>query len=370
MKTSEARIARLQAQLRAKGWAAAFIAPGDDLRYLTGFTTTPDERPAFLAVAPEGAAWLMPSLNREQAAAQSDLPFFSYADEEGPDGALRRLLDSLGLSGRNGASLAVNDDMRADFLLLLQRALPGAAWEPASQVLGPMRMVKDADEIARLERVADITDRALERALAAVRPGVTERQLQRVVEEAFGEEGVDEVLFAIVAAGPHSAYPHHHTSDRAVAAGEPVLFDIGARKDGYCSDITRMAYVGEPDEEYRRVHAAVEAAVEAAFAAARPGVPLRAVDEAARRAITEAGYGPYFIHRTGHGLGLSGHEPPSVHGRNEALIQEGMVFTIEPGVYLPGRFGVRLEEVAVVGPEGARRLSRCARDAFVVREGA
>ncbi|MBX5475944.1 MAG: aminopeptidase P family protein [Clostridia bacterium] len=370
MTDSGARIARLQAELRAKGWRAAFVAPGDDLRYLAGFSTTADERPAFLAVTPDDAAWLMPALNREQAAAHSPLPMFAYTDEEGPGVALSALLAALRLDASGEGPLGVNDDMRADFLLLLQRAVPGGPWSPAGEIIGPLRMIKDAGEIERMERVAALTDRVLDRAFAAVRPGVTERELQRVVEQAFADEGADEMTFCIVGSGPNSAYPHHHTSARAVQAGEPVMFDIGGRKDGYCSDITRMVFVGEPHEEYLKVHAAVEAAVQAAFAAARPGAPLRAVDEAARKAIDAAGYGPYFVHRTGHGLGVSVHEPPSVHGRNETIIREGMVFTIEPGIYLPGRFGVRLEEVAVVERDGARRLSGRTRDAVVVPDGA
>lgn len=362
------RIGRLCQKVRELGWRAAFLAPGDDLRYVAGFTPTPDERPAFLAVTSDRAAFLLPALNREQVAARTDLPIVSYGDDESPQAALARLADELGIRGEGG-TFGVADAMRADFLLVLQSVLTGARWVPASLAVAPLRMVKDPDEIARLERVARVTDRVVEAGFAALRPGRSEREVALAIRDAFLREGADEVLFLGVAAGPNSAFPHHHTSDRRIEPGDAVWLDIGCRIDGYCSDITRMAVVGPGPAGYAEVHAAVARAVEAAFQAARPGVPLAEVDRAARRVIEEAGFGPAFVHRTGHGLGLSGHELPSVHGRNETPIEPGMVFTIEPGVYLPGRFGVRIEDVAVVGPDGARRLSRLPRDAYRVPAG-
>lgn len=359
------RIARLKGRLRELGWQAVFLPPGEDLHYVAGFTTGADERPAFLAVTRDRAAFLMPALNEAQARSRTDLPMFSYSDEEGPGRAIDGLWAELGLMDGAGGRFGVGDAMRADFLLLLQDRLPKGVWSPASEAVAPLRMVKDAGEIARLEHVAALTDRAMRTGLSAVRPGATEREVAARVREAFVAEGAEEVLFCSVASGPNSAFPHHHAADRRIEADDAVWLDIGCRVDGYCSDITRMAVTGSGPDGYAEVHAAVEAAVAAAFDAARPGVPLKEVDRAAREVIAKAGYGEYFVHRTGHGLGLSGHELPSVHGRNETQIEPGMVFSIEPGIYLPGRFGVRLEEIAVVEPHGARRLSSLPREAHL-----
>lgn len=360
----DGRVGRLREKVKELGWRAAFLSPGDDLRYVAGFTPTPDERPAYLVVTAERAGFLLPALNRAQAETETDLPIVSYGDDEAPAGALRRLCAELGVDA--SGVFGVGDTTRADFLLLLQSVLPEAQWQPASLAVSPLRMVKDAEEIARLERVARVTDRVVEAGLGALSPGRTEREVAHAIRDAFLREGAEEILFLGVASGPNTAFPHHHTSDRRLEAGDAVWLDIGCRIDGYASDITRMAIVGPGPDGYAEIHAIVARAVEAAFQAARPGAPLAEVDRAARRVIEEAGYGEAFVHRTGHGLGLSGHELPSVHGKNETPIEPGMVFTIEPGVYLPGRFGVRIEDVAVVGPDGARRLSRLSRDAFRV----
>jgi Xaa-Pro aminopeptidase len=256
--------------------------------------------------------------------------------------------------------------MRADFLLLLQERWPGAAFVPGARVVGPARMIKTPDEIETMRRSAATADVAADAAFAACRPGVTEVEVARAAADAFGLQGVSQVGFAIVAGGPNSAYPHHSSISRPLAAGEPVLVDLGGRLDGYSSDITRMAYMGEPSPRYREVHAIVEHAVRAALDAVRPGAPLAEVDRAARGVIEAAGYGPHFTHRTGHGIGITGHEPPSVTHTNETPMQEGMVFSVEPGIYLEGEFGVRLEEIVVVTAQGAQRLSMLPREVRVL----
>ena len=255
--------------------------------------------------------------------------------------------------------------MRADALLLLQQTWRDAEFTVASEVLAPLRMLKTPEEIAMLERAAATADRAVEAAYAAARPSVSEAEVARAVTEAFYTAGAHEVKFAIVASGPNSAFPHHHTSARRLEAGEPVLFDLGSRVDGYYSDITRMAYVGRPSTRYLEVHRVVEDAVQAAMAAIQPGIPMKQIDLAARRVIERAGFGQYFVHRTGHGIGLTGHEPPSVTHSNEMPLAAGMTFSVEPAVYLAGDFGVRLEEIVVVSDHGARRLSTLPREVHV-----
>jgi len=206
-------------------------------------------------------------------------------------------------------------------------------------------------------------------AWAACRVGATERGIAEVAEASFKRSGADDVAFLSVASGPNSAFPHHHPGTRALRAGDPVVMDFGGRLDGYVSDITRTAFVGTPTPRYLEVHRTVDAAVTAGMAAARPGAQLKDVDLAARGVIERAGYGQYFIHRIGHGLGLTVHELPSVTHLNTEPIEEGMVFSVEPGIYLPGEFGVRLEEIVVIAKDGAHRLSELPRDAHLIAAG-
>ncbi|MBI3998769.1 MAG: aminopeptidase P family protein, partial [Armatimonadetes bacterium] len=329
-----------------------------DLYYLLGYTPHPDERPCYLFLTPSDAVFLVPELNAGQARGRVDLPFLVYTDAEGPSAVLRRAHDRLGAAGR----ISVGDTMRADFLLLLQERWRKSGFVPGAEVMAPVRMIKTPDEIEAMRRSAATADVAVDAAFAACKPEITELAVTRAIHEAFGAQGVPEVSFATVGSGSNSAYPHHSSSDRQLRAGEPVLVDLGGRLGGYSSDITRMAYLGEPSARYRDIHTIVEHAVRAGMDAVKPGAPLAAVDRAARAVIETAGYGRSFTHRTGHGIGITGHEPPSVTHLNEMPIQEGMVFSVEPGIYLEGEFGVRLEEIVVVTAKGAERLSRLPRE--------
>jgi len=338
------------------------IPPGDDLRYLAGFSTLADERPTYLFVAADSALSIVPEVNAAQARAHLHDAMLTYGDAEGPGKVLAAARQRVGPKRRIG----VGDTMRADALLLLQQQWNGAEFVPASVVLAPLRMRKTPEEIDVLRKAARTADAAVQAAWRACRSGVTETDIAAAVDAGFRAAGAAEVKFAIVGTGPNSAFPHHHTSARHTQTGEPVLCDLGSRVDGYCSDITRMAFLGTPPARYREIHAAVEGAVQAALAAIRPGVPIKEVDLAARKAIERAGYGPNFVHRTGHGIGLSEHEPPSITHTNELPLEEGMAFSVEPGIYLPGEFGVRLEEIVVVTPRGAEVLSRLPRDVAVI----
>lgn len=341
------------------------VPPGDDLRYLAGFSTLADERPSFLFVAPDASVFLVPELNAKQAQAHLRDPMLTYGDAEGPAKALAAARQRLGTRRRVGAG----DTMRADALLLLQQQWRDAEFVPASLVLAPLRMRKSAVEIDALRRAAAAADAAVQAAWQACRPGASEAEIAAAADAAFRKAGAPEVKFTIVGTGPNSAFPHHHTSTRPAKGGEPVLADLGARLDGYCSDITRMAYVGAPPSRYREIHAVVDEAVKAALAVTRPGVAIKEVDLAARRAIERAGYGPNFVHRTGHGIGLSEHEPPSITHTNDLPLEEGMAFSVEPGIYLPGEFGVRLEDIVVVTSRGPEVLSRLPREVKIIGEG-
>ena len=354
------RLDRLRAKMAATDTDLVVLAPGAHMRWLMGFMPHPDERACLLLIGPEEAGFVMPALNAGDARQHTDLPFWDWRDDDGPDAALDAALKTVCPQPR---SVSVDETMRADHALLLLDSVPNVARSFAADTLGALRMVKDATEIAALEKNARIADAAQTALRGAIREGITESELAEVAKACFTEHG-SKVAFSIVGTGAHSSYPHHHTGDTAVQPGDAVVVDIGGTVDGYFSDITRMACLGEPPEGYEEVHAVVEAAVQAALAAIRPGVEARSIDKAARDVITDAGYGEYFTHRTGHGLGSEVHEPPYITATSTQILEEGMVFTVEPGIYLPGRFGVRLEEVAVVTGDGCRILSDLSRNAY------
>lgn len=349
-----------RAAMERRGVDLLALAPSDDLRYLLGFAPTADERPCLLLLDPEQTLCVVPALNAAQLeAAVPELETLAWADEEGPRPTLARALAALPAPPRR---VAVDATMRADALLLLQTLLPDSEYVSSTEILAPLRMRKSADELARLRASARTADAAMRAAFAACHAGATELEVAEAVAGEFRRQGCEGVSFAIVAGGPNGAFPHHHSGDRRFADGDPIVIDIGSTLDGYASDITRMVHLGPPSDHYREVHDAVERAVQAALGAARPGASCADVDAAARAVIDDAGYGRYFTHRTGHGLGLSGHEPPSIMAGEETVLGRGMVFSIEPGIYLPGQFGVRLEEIVATTDAGCEILSSLGRD--------
>lgn len=355
------RLDRLRARMEATGTGLVALAPGAHMQWLLGFAPHPDERACLLLVGPEKAGFVMPVLNAADARQHTDLPFWDWADATGPQAALDAALQAIAPGPRR---VALDETMRTDHGLLVLDSLPNVARGFASDTVGALRMIKDADELAALAENARIADLAQTALRAAIRPGITETELADVARAAFAAHGAV-CGFSIVGAGANSAFPHHHTGNTVLRPGDVLVVDIGGRKGGYYSDITRMAAVGHLPEGYAEVHAVVDAAVQAAFDVIRPGIPAHAVDDAARGVIVAAGYGAYFTHRTGHGLGSEIHEPPYMTATNTQVLEEGMVFTVEPGIYLPGRFGIRLEEVAVVTATGARILSGLSRDVHV-----
>jgi len=348
--------------MASSGIALLAVPPGDDLKYLTGFSPLADERPCYLFLSEREGLFLVPELNANQSERYIRQPFVTYSDALGPGQALEAARDQFRAPG----TIAVGDTMRADALLHLQRTWPEASFIPGSTVLAPLRMRKAPDEIEVLRRAARTADAATEAAYAASRPGATEEQIAQAAGEGFRRAGAGEITITTVGSGPNSAFPHHHTSTRALRSGEPVLYDLGSRVEGYCSDITRMAFLGEPSPRYREIHRIVDDAVGAALEVIRPGTPIKEVDLAARRVIERAGWREYFTHRTGHGIGLSGHELPSITHTNAMPLEAGMAFSVEPGIYLPGEFGVRLEEIVVVTDRGVEILSRLPRDVRII----
>ncbi|MFW5654041.1 MAG: M24 family metallopeptidase [Roseicyclus sp.] len=358
--TDTDRLAALRGRMRETGTDLVVLAPGAHLAWLLGVRPHADERPCLAFVTGRDAAFLMPALEADSARQQTGLPFYDWADAEGPGTALARLLSDL--SAGEAASLVLDECMRADHAALVTDALPRAARRFTGDTVGALRMRKTQDEYVALKRNAGQADRALQAAWAAMRPGMREADVAQIARDHFVSEGA-RPLFTIVGAGRNGAFPHHHTGDTVLEAGDAVVMDIGAGSEGYSSDITRMALIGAGPEGYAKIHGIVERAVQAALAAARPGVKAHAVDDAARGVIAEAGYGDFFVHRTGHGLGTEVHEPPYITAASQEVLDEGMVFSIEPGIYLPDRFGVRLEEIVILRADGPEILSDLPRDA-------
>jgi len=349
--------------MRLEGVDLITLAPGAHMQWLLGFAPHADERPCLLCVSMSRAALLMPQLNAEGVRRDTDLPFHEWSDAVGPEVAFHELVAELGVG--DARRVVLDETMRADFAALVQETLPDAERRFTASTLGLLRMRKDDDEYAVLKRNALLADQAMRAGWAAMKPGMTELDVAGVIRGHFSALGAAP-LFTIVGAGGNGAIPHHRTGETVLRSGDAVVMDIGAGMDGFSSDITRMAVLGAPPEGYREMHAIVEAAVRAAMAAARPGVPAKEIDAAARGVIEDAGYGPDFPHRTGLGLGVEVHEPPYLTSVSDTVLEPGMVFSIEPGIYKPGRFGIRLEEIVILREDGPEVLSELPRDPKVI----
>jgi Xaa-Pro dipeptidase len=284
-----------------------------------------------------------------------------WTDEEGPEPALRRLRDRLRLSGERIGVEALG--MRLLEWHALQGAFPLCQNEPVDPLLAGLRMAKDAGEIAAMRRAAAILEQGLESTLGQIRPGMSERQIARAWEWAVGELGGEAYGdLPIVVAGPRGASPHNVPSERPVGPGELITLDWAASVDGYFADITRTVALGEPAPELRRIYELVLQSNTAGRAAVMPGVPAEAIDRASRQVIVQGGYGPAFLHRTGHGLGLEVHEPPYIVQGNTEPLQAGMTFTVEPGIYVEGLGGVRIEDDILVAEDGGESLTTMDRE--------
>ncbi|HLA16588.1 MAG TPA: Xaa-Pro peptidase family protein [Candidatus Limnocylindrales bacterium] len=375
-----ARLERAVDLTRERGLDALLVGVGPDLRYLTGYVAMPLERLTMLVVTPaqRGSVLVVPRL--EQAAALAglivDIPIFIWNELSGiaTSGDPYAIVGSLVVvpAGRSNPRVAVSDRLWASHLLRLQAALPFSTFEPASSVLRELRMIKDEAEIDLLRRAAQAADRVVETIAHGPLVGRTEADVAREVRDRLIAEGHETAEFAIIASGPNSASPHHEASDRIIAAGEPIVVDIGGALGGYSSDVTRTIWVtggdpsGGPDATFVEIFELVREAQSEGTAAARPGTPCERIDQAARAIITAGGYGERFIHRTGHGIGLEGHEDPYLVAGNDLPLAPGMTFSVEPGIYIEGHYGVRIEDIVVCTAAGPVSLNEAPRDLLVV----
>lgn len=375
------RLAAARREASAAGLDALLVGVGADLRYLTGYDAMPLERLTLLVVPAAGAApmtLIAPRLEatpaRTCAAATSGaVTVATWEETEDPMALVaERLGAAIGRGAAGVRAVAVSDGMRAAFVLGLQRALPRARFSLASAVLRGLRMRKDDDEVRLLREAAHAADRVITAIAGGPLVGRSEADVAREVRERLVAEGHDRAEFWVVASGPNSASPHHEPGDRVIAAGEPIVIDIGGTLAGYGSDTTRTVWVtgGDPargpDPEFRHLYQVLQDAQAEATRAVLPGVQCEHIDAVARGAIDAAGFGPMFFHRTGHGIGLEGHEDPYIVAGSLDRLERGMAFSVEPGIYLEGRYGARIEDIVVCAEAGPLVLNEVPRALMVV----
>ena len=355
-----ARMRRAVADATRAGLDGLLVMPGPELVWLTGYRPTAiTERLTALVLVPDrDPTLLVPVLERPDAEAAAGAPgitMVDWADGEDPFARAGALV-------RGGSTMGISDSAWAMHLLGLQDAVPGSSYRSLTHSLPMLRAVKDAGELARLEAAGAAADATYERILGVRFEGRKETDVAADLAGLLREHGHEQVDFTVVGSGPNGANPHHEAGDRTIEAGDAVVLDFGGLMHGYGSDTSRTVCVGEPSAEIREVHEIVRLAQQAGVEAVRPGVACQEIDRAARRVITEAGYGERFIHRTGHGIGTTTHEPPYMIEGEEQPLVPGMCFSVEPGIYLAGRFGVRIEDIVTVTETGGRRLNDTPRD--------
>lgn len=360
------RIHRAVSQLKQRGLAGIALVPGPNLRYLTGLNLHSSERLTLALFAPGAKpAFVLPAFETDRAeqALSMEADLFGYSDEEGPKPALAQACRRLGLPGGRVAGESLH--MRLMEMWRLREADVEVA--AGDEILTSLRMRKDAQELAAMREAAIRTDRVLHEFLPAMKPGRTEKELAAKLRSALLAASGEDVSFSpILVAGPNGALPHGGPSERPLQMGDLITIDCGIFYDGYVSDITRTFSLGDVETELHVVYETVLAANRAGREACKPGASAESVDRAARAVIRDAGYGEFFTHRTGHGIGLEVHEPPYIVEGNGTTLEPGMTFTVEPGIYLPGRGGVRIEDDVAITPDGVEALTSFPRDLIVL----
>jgi Xaa-Pro dipeptidase len=361
------RLKRLQDEIIAQGLDGMALMPGPNMTYITGLHTHVSERPILLFVpADDDPSIIIPTLEAMKAE-QAGIPpanIFHWNDDQGYTEAFQAACAHLELTDY---VLGVESlHMRVLERDLLQRYAPGVQFTHGDNVIAKLRITKDENELAAMAKAVAVAETAIERLIPRIKVGQTEKQLAAMLSQEMMNAGADSIAFIIVQGGPNTASPHGVPTDRPIQNGDLLLFDWGAVVDDYPSDITRTFAVGEISRELQYIYDVVKAANHQGKAVAKYGATGQDVDRAARGVIDDAGYGEYFIHRTGHGLGLEVHEPPYMMEANEEPMAIGTVFTVEPGIYVPGLGGVRIEDDVVITPDGHRSLTSFSRDLMTV----
>ncbi len=366
---TQPRLVRLQKLLADANLDALVLNPGASLFYLTGFHFHLMERPTVLIIPASGTPSLvLPALEMLKVE-QMPIPVEAIPYGDNPNHWLQAFENAAVLLGSGKKIIGIEPTcLRALEMGYLQQAFIGSEFLDASDQLSQSRACKDASEISHIRKAVKIAEVALESTLPIIHVGVSEREISTELTLQLIRAGSDLTLAfqPIVSGGPNSANPHAEPSDRKLQPGDLLVIDWGAVYQGYVSDLTRTFAIGKVDPEYEKIVEFTARANEAGRNASRPGIPAGEIDRVSRRVIVEAGYGEYFTHRTGHGIGLEGHEPPYIYGENELILQPGMIFTVEPGIYLPGRNGVRIEDNVLITLVGAETLSNLPRELRVL----
>jgi Xaa-Pro aminopeptidase len=364
--TYRRRLRDVAAEAASRGLGALLITPSPDYAYLLGYRAPALERLTCLVLPAAGVPSLVlprleePLARHELGDLAESLELLSWDETDDPFHLVRGLLE--GMTGRVG----VQDQMWARFVLRLRAELDPLELVEAGPSIAALRRLKSPEEVDRLRSAAAAADAAMEQITAERLSGRSEAEVSGRIIELLVAAGHQAADFAIVASGPNSASPHHLPGERLIARGDAVVLDIGGTRDGYCSDTSRTAFVGEPPADFAALYEVLRGAQAAACEAVAPGVSAGAVDAAARQAITDAGYGEQFMHRTGHGIGMETHEEPYVVSGNAEPLQEGYAFSVEPGIYIEGLWGARIEDIVVCTDSGGERLNRSSRELYLV----
>lgn len=356
------RLRRVRAEMRAKAVDALVVSVGFDLPYLTGYHAMPLERLTALVVTANTSTLVVPRLEAPRVTHHTEVfDLVAWNETDDPVAITASLIGS-------ARCIAIGDQMWSRFLVELLRQLAGREYVRSVDVVGPLRIAKDAAEIAALAAAGSAADRVAAQLQNGEIPliGRSEAQVSADISTRLLDAGHDVVNFAIVAAGENAASPHHHPGARVIDKGDIVLCDFGGTMNGYCSDITRCVHIGEPSSEITRAWDDLRRAQEAGVMAGRVGAACESVDQAARNVLTDAGWGDYFIHRTGHGIGMEAHEEPYMVSGNQLPIAHGHAFSVEPGIYVSGRWGMRLEDIVVATDAGPQRMNSAVRDLIVL----
>ncbi len=362
---AEPTFKRLQDLMPGQNIDLVVLWPSANWRYLVPFAPIAVERPTFLILSRDRICAVVPEFDRLEFIAKTRLEHvFSWSDSQGPAEAVRQAWEDV--RGQKVQTLALDDTMPFLYFKTLEPHIKNKPAVLASHLLMGLRGIKAEEEIAAIKKTAALIERVIGRASRIFKAGMSERDAELKLRLELMEEGAGTLDYVLVQACPNSASPHHMPGAAVIKKGEPVLLDIALSKEGYYADITRQVSLGPPSEEYQKIFGIVRRAQAEAVNRVRPGSSVGDIDAAARTTIEKAGMGEFFNTRTGHGLGLEVHEPPSVWGGNNEVLKPGMVFTIEPGIYLPAKFGVRIEDTVAVTNQGGQRLTESDRDLIII----
>lgn len=357
-KNLASRRVRTTELMREKGVKALVLSPSMNMLYITGFNTFPGERLLVTVLDEDGEViFVAPKMYEHEVKENAAYDrIISWDDSQDPKDILDTLCSEKGYAG---STIAIEDTMWFNAFEKLYDSFRQAKFVKASGIIGELRKFKTADEAEKMRKSSELAEKALGEVIPQIKAGMKENEVKEMLEAAMKRQGMSGVSFdTIIGSGANSALPHYTAGDKVLNAGDSIVIDFGGMYQGYCSDMTRTVILGKASEEYRDVYETVKEAQMKAVKTVRPGIKASEIDAAARRHITEKGYGDYFIHRTGHGIGMEVHEEPYISDISTTVLQPGMVFSIEPGVYLPGKFGVRIEDLVMVTEDGVEVLNK------------